>query len=127
MWPSSWWFGFVNSKGLFGYYRGFGYNNPKGSGPVNPKGSGYWRIGLIPRSEFLRVYARKSLYACWCIQGAVGTWILLPCWRSIHSLFLYLNCSFAMFTFHIFCNLVSRSYVGSLGCTRDKWICVGID
>ena len=28
--------------------------------------------------------AQKSFYACCLVQGAVGTWILLPCWRSIH-------------------------------------------
>lgn len=105
--------------------------NPKGFDVwfKNPKGSGYWRIRLIPRSEFLRVCLKllclviwfirfsdifrfveicrfrgvlsiftlvlleRAFYAC-CFQGAVGTWILIPCWRSIHS--PYLNSKYSM-------------------------------
>jgi len=39
------------------------------------------------------VNARKSFYACCCIQEAVVTWILIPCWRLIYLLNLYPNCS----------------------------------
>jgi len=28
--------------------------------------------------------ARKSFFACCFVQGAVDTYILIPCWRSIH-------------------------------------------
>jgi hypothetical protein len=36
--------------------------------------------------------ARKSFYACCTVQGDVGTCILFPWWRSIHSSFLNSNC-----------------------------------
>lgn len=39
------------------YFTVVGFRNPKGSGSFNLKGSGYLHIGLIPRSQFLRVFA----------------------------------------------------------------------
>ena len=52
-----------------------------------------------------------SSYALFCskihfmlvvVQAAVGTWILLPCWWSIHSSYLNSNCYMQMFNFHTF-------------------------
>jgi len=48
------------------------------------------------------VYAWKSLYACCFMQGAVGTWILVPWWWSIHSPFYKPKCSLQVLTQHIF-------------------------
>jgi len=53
---------------------------------------GFWRIGLIPWSEFLRVVCSKELSILAIIQGAGCTWILLLCWRSIHLPYLHSNC-----------------------------------
>lgn len=64
----------------------------------------------------LVLHVRKSLYACCFVQWTVGTWILIPFWRSIHSSYINPNCSLQMFTLHIFCNLVSHPCAGSLGC-----------
>jgi len=52
-------------------------------------------------------------------QRAVGTWILIPCWRSIHSSYLHSNYSQQCSLFILFCNLVLRPYAGSLGCVCD--------
>lgn len=50
---------------------------------------------------------RKSFYACYCFQRAADTWILVTCWRSIHSSYLKPKYSLQMFIYYIFCNLVS--------------------
>ena len=53
-----------------------GYNNPKGSVLT------YWThpsIWVLTRCMLERAFILAVL------QGAVGTWIFLPCWRSIHS------------------------------------------
>jgi hypothetical protein len=71
------------------------------------------------------VNAWKRFYAGCFILKVAGTWILLPCWRSIYSPFLNPNFSLQMFTLHNFCNMVSRSYTGSFSC--DEWIFVMID
>jgi hypothetical protein len=52
-----------------------------------------------------------------------GCWhvVLVPCWRLYHSLrFEPFFCFGDALTLHIFCNLVSRPYAGSLSCARDE-------
>lgn len=68
----------------------------------------------------LDCYARKSFYACCVVQGVAGTWIVIPCWRSIHSPFVNLIDLFGRSLFTFFCNLVSCLYAGSLGCVREE-------
>jgi len=91
------WFCFKNLKGY-----GSVNKNLKGFGSLNPKGYGYWRIGLIPRFEFLRVVWLERAFMLVVDQGVVGTWILLSCWRLIHSSCLNFNCSPQIFTIHLF-------------------------
>jgi len=96
------------------------YKNSKGSGSFNPKESCYWHIGLIPQSEFLRVACSKDLFMLVIVQGVVGTWILIPCWRLIHLPSLHFNYSLQCSLFILFFfKLVSRPYACLLGCTCD--------
>jgi len=89
--------------------RGFGFVNPKGSVDVLDSSLDLSSYALLSQKSFLLAV----------FQGAVGTWILIPCWRSIHSPYLHSNCSQQCSLFILFCNLVSRPYAGSLGCACD--------
>jgi hypothetical protein len=55
-----------------------------------------------------------------------GCWhvVLVLCWRLIHSLCFKPLLIFvdAPTLYPFFCNLVSRPYTCSLGCTRGKWL-----
>jgi hypothetical protein len=60
----------------------------------NPKGSVVTNV--LDSSLDLSSYAlfcSKGHFMLDVDHGAAGTWILLPCWRLIHSPFLYSNCS----------------------------------
>jgi hypothetical protein len=50
----------------------------------------------------------------------VGTWILVLCWRLIHSPVPNSFWSLLILTLHIFCNLVSCPYTDSLNCACNE-------
>lgn len=73
----------------------------KGCSIINPKGS---VTNVLDSSLDLSSYAfRSKEYLCLLLCPG-NCWHLdfAPCWRSIHSLNLNLNCSMRMFTSHIF-------------------------
>lgn len=88
------WFGCSNPKGLFGVL----WNRLNWCacawfsdipGLLRYAGLKTYGLPLLWYLSVLRLrldgYAQKSNYACCVVQGVTGTWIVIPCWRSIHS------------------------------------------